>query len=404
MTWITKIAGISAATVVLVSSCLAATRPILTSFYYPGYRKLSNLDLVMNEPMLKHLDVVMYSASIYGLRPYGPSYQLSRYTAANLERISKFLHQHHLKTKLMLSLGYWDPRKMRKTITDPATRQRFIAAVIRTLKTKRFGLSGVDIDWENVDNPVKHELRDFPFFIRELSKALRRSGLSHDLLTLDLTVNYTHEFPDPKQWINYVSWANLMGYDLYGDSLPYSELDTAFGYVTLPYPGKKPIYPNISIADALQNYHARGIMNNKLVVALPLYGVIQHVRHTSQAYNYGLRQPVIGNRRSASIPYWKIATDYGTYGHNKDGYQSHQYIFKTPAIADDYSGFWMTKGERFISYPDPIAMRQIANYVVRHHYRGLSAWELSDAMKFSNPSSLLAILSHAVSKQDKLGK
>lgn len=398
MKWTTKTAWTSAVTALIMSSCFASTQPILTSFYYPGYRKLSKLDMVMNEPMLKHLDVVMYSASIHGLRPYGPSYQLSRYTASNLELMSNYIQKQHLKTKLMLSLGYWDPRSMRRTITDPDTRKRFIAAVVRTLKTKRFGLSGVDIDWENVDNPVKNEIEDFPIFIRELSRALKDNDLGDDLLTVDLTVNYTHEYPDPKQWIDSVSWANLMGYDLYGDSLPYSELDTAFGYVTLPYPGKKPIYPNISIADALINYRARGISNDKMVVALPLYGVIQHVRHTTSAYNYGLRQPVIGNRESGSMPYWQIATRYGTYGHNKDGYTSHKYTFKTPDIAAGFSGFWMTKGERFISYPDPIATRQIADYVVSHHYRGLSAWELSDAIKFSNPNSLLAILSKAVTQ------
>ena len=376
----------------IVSSSAILAKPLLTSFYYPGYRHLKPLDLVMNKPMLEHLDVVMYSASIHGLRPAGSSYQLSPITAQNLALISNYIKKEKLNTKLMLSLGYWDPSKMRRTITDPATQQRFIAAIVRTLKDKRLGLSGIDIDWENVDNPVKNEINDFPNFLNKLKQAFDKNGLSDDLLTVDITVNYTHKYPDPKKWIDAVSWANLMAYDMYGDSLPYSELDSAFGYVTLPYPGKKPIYPNISIADALQNYKARGISNDKMVIALPLYGVIQRVRSTSSDHHYGLRQPTIGNRRSGSIPYWQIATQYGSYGHNKGGYTSHEYTFNSPDIANGFNAFWMVKGERFISYPDPIATKQIADYAVKNGYRGLSAWELSDAIKFSDPNSLLAIM------------
>lgn len=348
-----------------------------------------------NKEALAHLNVLMYSTSKESLQPNGDTYSLPPTSDANLRFMAQYLHQHKLHTKLMLSLGYWDPPFMRATIIVPALRQRFIQSIIKTLQNRAYGLQGVDIDWENEYWPSKGEKAAFPIFIKELALAMKRYGLTGDLLTLDIPPNHTDDYPDPKLWIRYVNWVNLMGYDFYGDVLSYTELDGTLGYDPIPYAAKAPTYTNTSLIGTLKQYEQKGIPKSKMVIILPLYGTMDQVSDTtSVGTHYGLRQHIIHNNAPTYYPYWVIYTKYGTYTHPKNGYSAHQYIFKS-LHGPTFSAFALTKGTRFISYPDPIAIRQYADYLVAHNYLGISVWELSDSIKFGNPDSLIRAIAKA---------
>ncbi|PHQ81112.1 MAG: hypothetical protein COB66_03100 [Coxiella sp. (in: Bacteria)] len=380
---------------VFFSITACAQKPLITAFYYPGARRLTTLDLSLNKGAISHLDVLIYSASVQGLRPNGRHYSLPNVTRYNLHFIAQWLRKQKMQTKLILSLGYWNPAAMRHTITRPADRQRFVSSIINTLQNRYYGLDGIDIDWENVYGPVSHEITRFPLFIRALNQAMKQHGLQHDLLTLDIPSNFIAKFPAPSQWAPYVNWANLMGYEFYGDTLTYTELDGAFGNVTVRYNGKPPRYPIIALVTSLKQYQQLGLPPNKLVVVLRDYAFSNHVRSTSRLFYAGLHQRIIGRHDVTVYPYWKLVLMAGTYGHTKHGYQAHRYRFKTPAAAKGFSAYWMTKGHRFISYPDPIAIKEITHYLVAQHYRGISIWELSDALKFHNSASLLSIIVNA---------
>jgi chitinase len=379
----------------LFSIANASARPLLTAFYYPGNRKINDLDMVLNQTALRHLDILIYSPSIHGLQPMDGTYRMNHIARYNLSFMARYFHKHNYKLKLMLSLGYWGPRFMRHVITMPSTQRRFITAVINTLKNKSYNLKGIDIDWENEYSPIRNERKRFPIFVKQLKEAMVRNGLSRDYLTVDLPSNHIPDFPKPRTWLRYVNWANLMAYDFYGDILTYTELDSTLGYVTTPYPDKPPSYDNVSLAAVLTTYQQLGIPKNRMVVILPLYGAMMHVKHTSGLYYNGLRQPITSGPTPAYIPYWKIYLTYGNYNHPLNGYIPHEYTFTTPSSTRNDNSFWMTKGTRFLSYPDPIAIKQDADYIVGQHYLGMSVWELSDALKFENSSSLLAIIARA---------
>lgn len=373
----------------------ALCKPLLSAFYYPGNRNLTQLDLSLNQGVLEHLDFLIYAPSIHGLQPMDGSYHMNRISRHNLRLIAHYIRQHKLHVKLMLSLGYWHPHVMRETIIRPRVRRRFIASIIHVLRLRSYDLKGIDVDWEDEYSPVKHEDKLFPIFIKDLKNAMRAHGFAHYPLSVDIPPNHIDDFPAPKLWLPYVNWANLMGYDFYGDWLPYSELDSTLGYVMTPYAATNPHYENISLIGALEHYQDLGIPNNKMMVILPLYGTMSRVQHTGGLYYYGLRQRVIGPRKPTYYPYWKIYLDYGTYDHPKDGYSSHQYTFVTPSGAKGASSFWLTRGTHFISYPDPIAIKQDAQYLMAQHYLGISVWELSDSIKYEDPNSLLNIIATA---------
>lgn len=385
----------------LCFNACALCKPILSAFYYPGNRRLTQLDLSLNQAALQHLDVLIYAPSIHGLQPLDGTYRMNRISRDNLAFIARYLREHKLSVKLMLSLGYWHPRALRDTIIVPSVRRAFIASIIGMLRAHRYDLKGIDIDWENEYSPAKNEEKRFPLFVKALKQAMQRNGFGHYLLTVDLPSNHVSDFPSPKKWIGYVNWANLMGYDFYGDWLPYAELDSTLGYNTVPYAGKAPHYANISLIGALNQYKARGIPNDKMVVILPLYGTMSRIQHTGGLYRYGLRQPVIGQHKPTYYPYWQIYTYFGIYNQPKNGYTAHQYTFSTPDGANGMSSFWLTKDHMFMSYPDPIAIKQDADYLMKQHYRGLSVWELSDSIKFDDPNSLLGIMAKAEQSSKK---
>lgn len=374
----------------LYTLCLSAhATPQLMAFYAPYERHLSTLDLELNQGALQHLDTLLYSASTFGLRPVDGTYRLYPVTDTNLRFLARYTKKHLPKLKLMLSLGYWNPERMRQTITVPRVRRRFIQSVINTLQNKAYRLSGVDIDWENEYWPIHDERKRFPIFIKQLRQAMNRHGLSRDSLSVDLPPNHMTDYPAVTTWLAYVSWANIMAYDFFGDTLDYSELDCPLGQNTTPYAGKPPSYQNLSLIGLLQYYRQHGLPVDKTVIVLPLYGMMMHVAHTGERYHDGLRQRVIGRHTPIDIPYWKIYLSSGTYGHEKNGYSAHKYTFHTPTDAKGSSSFWMTKGNHFLSYPDPIAIKQDTKYISQQGYLGISTWELTDALEYKNPASLI---------------
>ncbi len=384
MQWL-KQALISSTLLFSVSATLAA-KPLLTAFYYPGHHTLNHKDLSLNQAAIAHLDVLIYSASVDSLRPAGNGdFKLATITKHNLTFVANWLKSHHLKTKLMLSLGLWHPKAMRLAITDSQTRKRFVARIKETLNDKSLGLSGIDLDWENVYGPVKHEVERFPLLLRDLHQALKGSD---NIITVDLPSNFIEHFPKPTQWINYVDWANLMAYEYYGDKRSHTELDGTFDPINVPYAKYTPKYPIIGLQTVLKRYRELGIENQKMVVILPLYGAANRVKSTDKTHHYGLHQHVIDNHNIKVVPYWKIAARMGIADHTKNGYSAHRYDH-----GNGFSSYWLTRGHEFITYPDPIATKQITAYLTHHDYRGVSVWELSDAMNYNSHYSQLKLIS-----------
>lgn len=392
-------------------SCLAPqkSRHLVSAFYYEGDLTVTPQTLHRMQERLSHLNVLLYSSSTLGYHPDGNTFRLARKTRENLLAIAQFLKKHKIQTQLMLSLGYWDPQPQRQVILDTKTQHRFIQAVIATLKDPRYRLKGIDIDWENLFPATKKEVEKFPYFLQALKKSMTAAGLSQDCLSVDLpgTVEFAKRYPTISQWQKAVDWANIMGYEFYGDRLRYTELDATPGKVTLGYPGKPPHYPAGALIDTLNYYTHQGIARQKIVLALPFYGMAANVAHASKAYYYGLHQPTILHKTVTTYPYDMIYATYGIRGHLPfPGNHIYHYTFKIPAAARGMQSYWLVHDDHpittktpvylFVSYPDPIAIRQITRYVASKGYLGLSAWTLNYDLPFQNPHALLRTITTAL--------
>ncbi len=375
---------------------------LLGAFYFDGNSFLMPQTLTKYTTAVNHLDVFYYSSGHLGIL-YDKDkrdFKLAEITRQNLITFHQWMKKNNIHTKFVLSLGRWNP----KIFNDKKVQDNFLKVFIQVMKDPDYGLAGVDVDWENYFSPSPHESHNFVLFLKKLRETLNQNGLASACLSVDVpaTMPYAKIYPAPKSWIASVDWVNLMAYEFYLGNPPYTELDGALGQVTTQYPGPPPSYPTVSIVSSLSFYTQAGIPKRQLVLVLPFYGNYFYIHKVDKADNYGLRQPVIDNRSSIEDTYSSIHDNYGTYGHAKSGTLFHQYTFETPSEVKGAHAYWLTKfliksdqvGEsyRFISYPDPIAVKEITNYLVKQNYLGISAWQLAFDLPYENKDSLLNII------------
>lgn len=377
---------------------------LLTAFYYGGATLIQSSTLEHHKIAIKHLDALFFSPSFLGIIKDNDEFKLAKITKQNLTTIHQWMKKNNIHTKLILSLGHWGPDEMREVFTKKEVQDAFIKSLVAILKNPAYDIGGVDIDWENFFSSHQNEKKQFPAFLKALRSAFNDQHLTQTCLSVDLPIapDVAKQYPSPKKWVSYVDWANLMAYEFYGGNPPYTELDGALGNVTVPYPDKAPDYSIISIATTLPIYTKRGIPKRKLVVVLPFYGGMDYISNVGPANHYGLHEKIIDDRPTMSNIYASIYDHYGIYGKSKKGAIIHQYTFEQPASARGKHAYWIThlimqsktvgSFYAFLSYPDPKAVKETAEFIKEQGYLGLSAWQLTYDISFDNPNSLLNTL------------
>lgn len=384
---------------------------LVSAFYYDGSFVTPLSNLTPYTEAVKHLDVLNYSTALLGLVRKDDHFQLAEITQQNLITLKKWFETNHIQTRLFISLGHWSPRRMRDIFKNDEIRDKFIQSIIEVLKNPNYNISGVDFDWENLASPDIKEIERFPHFFKALREALEREHLNNICVTLDLPTYFTYakRFPQPKNWIDSIDWINLMGYAFYLGTTRYTELDAALGDVTLPYPETPPTYTSpVSLAGTLSYYEQKGINPRKMVIAIPFYSNVSYIHHADKEHQYGLHQPVVDHKAAFNYSYSKIYSLYGNYSHPNKNATFHQYTFTTPEISQNKHVFWLThfineskpvgKIYTFISYPDPIAVKEVARFVKAENYLGMSAWQLLHDLPYTNPQSLLRIMEETLKK------
>ena len=104
---------------------------------------------------------------------------------------------------------------------------------------------------------------------------------------------------------------------------------------------------------------------------------------------------MIGERKLRTPGYRRVYFDYGIYNKPKSQVKFHRYRFNWPLSIMGAHAYWITKYEPkekrylFVSYEDPLAIKDIAHYIKRKHYLGLSDWQLLGDLNYRSPHSLL---------------
>lgn len=381
---------------------LPKDRLLLTAFYFPGNAIVTPHALDPFKNSVGHLDFINYSTSRFGVINRHDTYLFSDIAKQNLITLQQWLRANHLSTKVSLSLGHWSSAKMHAVFIDPKAQQQFFAVVIGIIKQKAYGIDAIDLDWENFFTPRASEIQAFPIFVHNFRAALDKNGLKNICISVDLPVatKFAKIYPKPAKWITAVDWANVMVYQYYGLGPDYTELDATLGEVTASYAGKPPRYENLSLVSSLNYYVQHDIPKNKLVIALPFYGNMNYIHDAST--QHGLRQLVIDSRSIITMDYSEIYNTFGIYGHPKYGVSVYEYTFAQPAAAAGTHAFWAVKfitespqagkSYKFVSYPDPIAVKEITQFAQKEGYLGISAWELDNDLPFDHPHSLLSTI------------
>lgn len=391
--------------------CHLPSHTLLTAFYYPNNTIVTERGLATYQNAIAHLDVINYSSSLYGINYNDGKFQLTSIAGQNLITLQQLIKKNKFSALVFLSLGRWSSKEMHKVFSDNKTADAFINAVVDVVKNKNFGLSGIDIDWENFFSPRANEVKAFPTLIKKLRTALDAAGLKDVCISLDLPVSpvFGKKYPAPSGWLPYVDWANIMAYEYYGINPAHTELDGTLGTVTAAYAGKTPTYPSLSIADSLTYYIKEAkIPKQKLVVALPFYGNLNYTHDADKANQFGLRQKVIDTRSIITMDYSEIYSKYGIFQKAKGTSTIHEYTFETPDSVRGTHAFWSTrllaeskefgKSYNFVSYPDPIAIKEITLFVKQQGCLGLSAWQMDYDLPFDNKDSLLNTMYTAINK------
>lgn len=318
---------------------------------------------------------------------------------ANLRALAA-LKRAHPRFKIMVSVGGWNwSNQFSNVASEAGARANFIASSLALLR--RFGIDGVDIDWEYptgagvpctagqvCERPA--DKRNFITLARELRAAFDAAGKAdrkHYLITIAAggNANYVSDASAAgagSTWLRELSasldWINIMAYDYH---MPWEQVSGH--HAALLADPADPLQAGGLYGDgSVQRYLKAGVAAGKLVLGVPFYGYGWKGCAPGAAGD-GQYQPCGGpanggNDGGASYGFGHLLRQGDLAAPGADGVY---------AGGQGYTRFWNAAAKApylynpatqvWISYEDPMSLREKAGYVKAQHLRGAMFWELS---------------------------
>jgi len=265
--------------------------------------------------------------------------------------------------KILISVGGWnDSGRFSDAALTDASRTAFADSVVAFIK--KYGLDGVDIDWEypvsgglatNTRRP--EDKQNYTVLLAKLREKLTQQGAKdgrHYWLTAAGSAGSSYAKNVELSKIHqYLDYALVMTYDING---PW---DAFTGFNAPLYASDGPTaYYRWSVDSAINMYLSSGFPASKLVMGIPFYGYV--FRGVAPANN-GLYQAFASG---ASASYDSIQSQYAA----------------NPAFAaynSDAVAPWLFGGDTFISYDNAESITRKAQYIKTRKLAGAGIWELS---------------------------
>lgn len=270
--------------------------------------------------------------------------------------------------KIMISIGGWSwSGRFSDAVFSDTSRWAFAGSAVDIVN--RFGLDGIDIDWEypglngdgNVHRPEDKE--NYTLMFKELRHDLDSLALqTHKTYLLSTAVGafkgyITHtEMDKVQQYVNYI---NLMTYDYSQDSLGVAVHHTGL------YQSKK--YNNTEYADrAVLDFTAAGVPRNKLVMGIAFYG---HSFQTADSLQNGLGSKTVKPIRVGGYTFIKDSLiSNKAFKYYRDDDAQAPYLFNP-----------VTK--QFVTFDDEWSVKNKCDYVKSNDMGGVMFWEYAEDKK-----------------------
>ena len=153
---------------------------------------------------------------------------------------------HSKNVKVLASIAGGGPHPYYSTLLEDEKREMFIQNLVAMVKRYQFDGIDVDLEGDNIDD-------NYEKFVVELAESLHAS---HKIMTAAIATSYKDKLPDKA--LKQFDFVNVMSYDRTGPWRPQDTGDPS------PY--------SMAVEDLDYWHNERGILKNKLVLGLPVYG------------------------------------------------------------------------------------------------------------------------------------
>jgi len=287
------------------------------------------------------------------------------------------LKQQHPQFKVVISVGGWDwSNRFSNVAASAPARANFIASTLKTMR--KFGLDGVDLDWEypgEAGVPCAagtvcaraEDRQNFITWVRELRAAFDAAGRQdgkHYSITIAAGANgnYVGDGAWLKELAAGLDWINLMTYDFH---MPWE--NSSGHHAALYADSHDPVTASgLYASRSVQRYLDAGVSRDKLVMGVPFYG-------------YGWKGCPPGPQGDGQYQLCAGGVTDGVNGGNSYGYgmvlkktgkRYRNASAKVPYLYNPEDGLWIT-------YEDPQSLKEKVRYIRQQKLRGAMFWELS---------------------------
>ncbi len=283
----------------------------------------------------------------------------------------------HPHLKVMVACGGWGGSggfsEMARSVGN---RERFVKSVV--LFINKYKLDGLDIDWEypglsGIGNPnIPEDKENFTSLMRELRQALDATGKDKVLTFAAAGWEQYFDHIELDKVMPYVTYMNIMSYDLAGGNDPYTSHHTNLGWVRMDdiedYPAAIKIREEgdstkpFSAEKIISYCMEKGVKPSQIVIGAAFYG---KGWLGVNPRNNGLYQLTRGP--------WKGQGRYSSIRENyedKNGYLRYwDTVAKAPFLFNASDSI-------FITYEDTVSVRLKTDYVAREGLAGIMFWQL----------------------------
>ena len=283
----------------------------------------------------------------------------------------------HTHLKVMVACGGWGGSggfsEMARSVEN---RKKFVESVVRFIK--EYNLDGLDIDWEypgmeGIGNPyIPEDKENFTSLMRELREAMNDIGKEQVLTFAAAGWERYFDHIELDEVMPYVTYMNIMSYDMAGGDDPYTAHHTNLGWVKMEdIEGTSAAAKIREEGDSTKPWSAekiisfcmeKGVKPGQIVIGAAFYGKGWKGVPPENNGLYQLnRGPWSGSGRYSSI-----REKY----EDKNGFVRHwDPIAKAPYLYNPQDSI-------FISFEDTVSVRLKTEYAIKTGLAGIMFWQL----------------------------